>query len=410
MRALRRKMLVPRRTRGAKTTKGAFIRREGIAAYGAFMRFATGVDEPVARLADRFVRLVAEGRGDGARGRNLYALRCLDAMASPDSPLHLPYRPTRNPGAFLAMVFDLAGAVIHGYLARIDGGAEHTRDAVGGVRQHLGERLSAPWSRFAAELHGAGFEGLAALVCETAWQALHRPAVSDLPALLAEVRGSMTTSQWARFDADQYVRELPFHRVLTLLRYHGEHDVTAGTRELHPAGGDLRALVRRRLDAPWRLALERRAHSDPIAFVASWPVDVGWLADQAADEDFAVAYTIATDANHPGRSWAAPPPYVGDEDREGFESLVGRDASAAATRRETHLRRWGVSATFPASVRAVDEALVEAANDLPAFHAGAAWREHVIAHRDALEVARRRFVQQVADTLATEARHTGAAS
>ena len=196
-------------------------------------------------------------------------------------PLHLPYRPTRNPGAFLAMVFDLAGAVIHGYLARIDGGAEHTGDAVGGVRQRLGERLSAPWSRFAAELHGAGFEGLAALVCETAWQALHRPAVSDLPALLAEVRGSMTTSQWARFDADQYVRELPFHRVLTLLRYQGEHDVTAGTRELHPAGGDLRALVRRRLDAPWRLALERRAHSDPIAFVASWPVDVGWLADQA---------------------------------------------------------------------------------------------------------------------------------
>ena len=45
------------------------------------MRVSTDVDEPVARLADRFIRLVVDGLGDGARGRNLHALRCLEVLA-----------------------------------------------------------------------------------------------------------------------------------------------------------------------------------------------------------------------------------------------------------------------------------------------------------------------------------------
>lgn len=375
------------------------MRTERIYAYGAPMRFSTDVDEPVARLADRFVRFVAEGRGDGARGRNLYALRFLDVMGRPESALHFPYRPTRNPGAFLAMVFDLAGDALHGYSTRIEGGAEHSVEAADGVRLHLVDRLTQPWGRFVADLEGAGFRHLAGVTCETIVQGLQRPSVSDLPDLLNELESWMTTAQHARFDADRFARELPFHRVLTLLRYDGAKVASAGTREQHASGGDLRALVRRRLDRPWRLAFDHEDVADPIAFLASWPFDITWLADQACDDDFAVAYALATDANRPGRHWAAPPPYVCAEEREGFEALAGRGAAAGTTRRETRLQRWGVSATFPTSIEAVDERLADAAADLPALHARAPWRQHVARHRDALEVARRRFVQRVADAI-----------
>lgn len=377
----------------------AHVRTERASVYGAIMGFATDVDEPVARLADRFVRLVAEGRGDGARGRNLYALRFLDAVGRPESPLHFPYRPTRNPAAFLAMVFDLAGDALHGYSSRLEGGPEHAVDAADGVCRHLTERLTAPWGRFVAELEGSGFDHLASVARATIVDGLKRPAVSDLPALLRGVESWMTSDQHARFDADRFVRDLPFHRVLALLRYDGETGASATTREQHPTGGDLRALVRRRLDRPWRLASERDDVADGIAFLASWPFDVAWLTDQACAEDFAVAYALATDANRPGRRWSAPTPYVCDEEREGFEALVGRGAAASATRRETRLRRWGVSATFPATTQLLDERLAEMAADLPAFHSRAPWREHVDAHRDTLEVARRRFVQRVADAL-----------
>lgn len=367
------------------------------------MRCSTDVDGPVARLADRFLRLVAEGRGDGARGRNLYALRYLDAMGRPDSPLRFPYRPTRNPGAFLAMVFDLAGDALHGYSDRIEGGAEHVVDTADGVRGHLVERLTARWGRFVAELEGAGFEHLATLTRETIVDGLRRPAVSDLPAVLSEIESWMTAAQHARFDADRFVHELPFHRVLTLMRYDRASGASTNTREQHPSGGDLRALVRRRLDRPWRRALDRATTAEPIAFLASWPFDVAWLADQTGDPEFAVAYALATDANTPGRTWTAPAPYVRDEDRVAFEALAGRGAAAGATRRETRLRRWGVSATFPTSTATLDDRLGEAAADLAPLHATADWRGHVAAHRDALAVARRRFVQHVADTLEEEA-------
>lgn len=363
------------------------------------MRFATDVDDPVAHLADRFFRLVADGRGDAARGRHLYALRFLDAIGRPDHPLHLPYRPTRNPAAFLAMAFDLAGDALHGYGARLESGAQRADAAAEEVRRHLAGRLSAPWVRFMAELERADLGHLAALVRTTVEEALHRPAVSDLPAHLENVASWMTDAQRARFDADAFVRGLPLHEVLRLLRYDADDTAPRAHREQHATGGDLRALVRRRLDRPWRQALQAEERSDAVATLASAPFDVAWLAEASDGEDFAVAFALATDAHAPGRQWPAPVPYVDPEDREGFELLAGRGA-ASAVRREARLRRWGVSATFPAATEVLDERLAARADALPMLHAAAAWRAFVAGHRDVLEVARRRFVQQVADVVA----------
>jgi hypothetical protein len=357
--------------------------------------------DPVAEFADRFLRLVTEGRGDGARGRNLYALRCLDAMGSGTSPLRLKYRPSRNPAAFLALVFDLAGDALHGYFTHLDGGAEHADAARDVVRRHLRRRLEAPWIRFVNELGDAGFGSLASMVGDVIVEALARSAVSDLRAELTTLRSWMTAAQYAQFDVDHFIRTLPFHRVLTLLRY--DDALAAAAGEQHPTGGDLRALLRRRLDAPWSVALAGEGTDDSLAFLAAWPLDVGWLADASGDEDFAVAYALATDARHPGRSWNAPEPFVRSDEREAFESLAARGAQESATRRELWLRRWGVSATFPATTGTLDARLVDDASALALLHAGCAWRG-LVADRDALEVARRHFLQRVADALESEGR------
>jgi hypothetical protein len=379
-----------RRTRQAASKR---LLRER--AYHAVMRSSEDIPDPVARFADRFLRFVTKGRGDGARGRNLYALRCLDAMRNEASQLHLSfsYRPTRNPAAFLALVFDLMGDALHGYLTRLEGGAEHAGAAREVVHRHITQRLEAPWTQLVTELGAAGFDGLANMVTDVIREALDRSAVSDLPAQLTTLRIWMTPTQYAQFDVVAYIRSLPFHRVLTLLRYGA-----ATGAEQHSTGGDLRRSLRERLDAPWSAALAGEGTDEPLAFLAAWPFDVGWLADESDGGDFAVAYALATDAKRPGRVWAAPAPFVRDDEREAFESLVARGAQESAARRELWLQRWGVSATFPATTATVDAQLAAAATTLALLHAGGDWRL-LVADRDALEVARRHFLQRVADAL-----------
>ena len=382
----------PRRGKRAPT----FIRHERTNTYGAPMQFSTGVDEPVAHLADRFLRLVAEGRGDGARGRNLYALRCLDAMGSADGPLHLPYRPTRNPAAFLAMVFDLAGDAIHGYHTRLDGGAMHAREASDAVHGHLVERLLAPWTSFAAELHGAGFTHLATLICETVLEALQRPAVSDLPAVLEELRSWMTAKQTLVSTPTASSRpSLP--RVLTLLRFDARRDSTAATVSDIPRG-ELRALVRGRFDRPWRRTAERVGRGDPIA---SSPGAFELFVAHGARHGGTSASPTRRPRTRTAPVVTRPPLAVRQRPAPPASKPERRAPGVVAERREARLQRWGVSATYPSSTTIVDDRLAREASDVPAFHAGAAGRTRGRPSRRARGRSTP-LLQRVADALMNE--------
>lgn len=371
--------------------------------------------EPIAPLAERFVTWVCDGRGDVARGRNLFALRLLDALWDPAGAVSLPYRPTRAPAAFLVMLVDLVGDAAHGYGAMIDDGGLSRHDAIDVVRRHVASRLDAPWTALVDEVRSLGLPHLASVTVETVTEALHRPAVSDLPELLASLPSWMTPRQLAAFDVDDYVVALPLVRVLALLRF-DETPRRGAAREQHPSGGDLRALIRRRIDPAWCRALVAASAAasvtasvtasprDLIAFAATWPLDAAALADasdDASDDDFAVAYALATDAPHLGRAWDAPPPFVRDEEREAFEALAGRGSQHAPERRSLRLRRWGVSATLPASVACLDGRL-ETMAGLEPLHAGGSWRAAIRPSRDTLAVERRRFLQQVAETIEPE--------
>lgn len=358
------------------------------------------LDEGADPLAEHFVRLVTEGRGDLARGRHLYALRALDALWDPTGLIKLPYRPTRNPAAFLEMTFDLVGDVRFGYTLLLVAGAESANQIETRLTSHISERLSEPWPAFVSLLVRMGLPNLARVLSETIHEGLGRRAVSDLPDEIDRVRSWMTERQAGEFDYSAFVAGLPFGRVLTLFRWRRSRLAASG-REQHPAGGDLRALLRRKLDSPWERSLLRAGTADAQEFLASWPVDVIQLAATFGDDDFAVAYALATDAPSPGREWVAGEPYVSEHGVPEFEFLSGRGSDAAGVRRATRLQRWGASLVFPRSFRIVDESLRSVAG-LEELQAGRDWRSAVESVADLLMSLRRRFLELVAVELRSE--------
>lgn len=354
-------------------------------------------DQGLDLLVERFLGLVTEGRGDLARGRHLYSLRALDALWDPDGVLRLPYRPSRNPGAFLAMVFDLAGDACYGYTIFLDGGAGPTDDLVTRVATHLRARLSAPWPRLTAELDRLGLPHLARMLSDFVPTMLQGSSLSRLPDELARLRSWMTKGQAAAFDTVAYVATLPFARVLELVGWPDDHAGRVG-REQHPTGGDLRSLLRRRLDGPWSLALLGAPAPDLAGLLASMPVAPEDLARQGEEGGFAVAYALATDAPPPGRRWRAPAPFVTEPDREEYAFLTGSGAEDGSVRRATRLERWGASLVFPRSFELVDARLTDEPS-LGPLHAGGDWRGFVGEKADELADRRMEFMRRVANTL-----------
>ncbi len=370
--------------------------------YGLAMPTVGREDQELELLVERFLGYLTEGRGDLARGRHLHLLRALDALWDPDAVIDLPYRPTRNPGAFLAMTFDLAGDACHGYSLLLDGGGSTTREQLSGIAAHVRARLRAPWPRHVAELRRLGMHHLGAMLEGFVPDVLERSPLSRLPTELARLAGRMTARQASLFDRRAYLVGLPFARVLDLLGWHGERAAPSG-REQHPTGGDLRSLLRRRLDAPWAAALRLAPAVGPVAVLATMPTAPERLTEVGGEGDFAVSYALSSDAPAPGRRWPAPAPYVTDDGRDEFEYLTGRgaadDAADRAIRREIRLERAGASLMFPESYARVD-ALLETTPGLEPLHAGGSWRELVKARAEELAAARLEFTHRVAEQMA----------
>lgn len=352
-------------------------------------------------LVEHFVGLVTRGRGDVARGRHLYALRALDALWDPDGALDLPYRPHRNPGAFLTMTFDLVGDACYGYSVLIDGAGAASESLVARVSAHLRARLLAPWPRLVAELDRLGLPNLGRMLADFVPALLLRSPSSGLPDELARLTSRMTRAQADAFDPDAYVAGLSFAAVLRLSGWEARPSTRSG-REQHPTGGDLRALLRRKLDRPWAAALRRAPAAGLLDLLARMPVPAEDLARSSGDYDFAVAYSLTTDAPAPGRWWDAPEPFVTAADREEFAFLVGRGTEEEAVRRATRLERWGATLVFPEAYALVDTDLT-ATPALEPLHAGGAWRTVIAESGASLAALRREFTQRVAEEMAAAA-------
>src|SRR5690606_13627297 len=256
--------------------------------------------------------------------------------------------------------------------------------------------------RLVSDLRRLSMPHLGRMVAGFVPDILERSQLSRLPAELARLRGRMTTTQLASFDRDAYLAELSFARVLRLVGWSGDRSYPSA-KEQHPTGGDLRALVRKRLDAPWAAALRHMTAAGPTDVLATMPAVIERRAELSADvggdDDFAVAYSLSSDAPAPGRRWHAPEPFVTSEGREEFEFMTGRGAADGAVRRSTRLERWGASLVFPEAYALVDVRL-ESTPGMEPLHAGAPWRELVAASGAEVAAVRREFTQQVAARMA----------
>ncbi len=325
-------------------------------------------------LTDRFVGWLCEGRGDGARGRHRQVLMLLEtAWSRPGWPLH-GYRPRRDPGAFLAFVADLVFDLRY----RTGERALGISGPLGREREHLRaflrERLVAPWRCLLDDVRSLGWARIAEELEATISGALPADAQPDLP--LATALACLGFQPVARGD---------------------EH---------HPVAGDLRAVVRRTLDAPWSAAVAAWTRRDLVGFLATWPVDpLALLCAPGAvaelrDLDFAVFYARVTDARAPGRRWSPPAALVPpDRDSvEHFTALSGRLTGDAVGRREQRLQRLGLSATFPAVVGHLDAWL--ASPQSPAeLAAGAPWLDAVEDVAERLDLARRALLASVSQRI-----------
>jgi hypothetical protein len=359
-----------------------------LGADGAKLEIRAGMEESLylERMAEFFYGLIAEGRGDGARGRNFHILHVLNFVWSePRLSLHR-YRPSRNPGAFLAMAFDLLGDYLCGHGERLLEDQPHL------VLPIIKSWLGLPWHAFRKRAIVAGLPYLAAVLDETVRVALRTPSKSSFPAYLKRLRLYMTPAQLARLDVNALIDRLPVGKILFYLRFTALPVREPGD-ERHPIGGDLRKAIRKTFDLAWRRALERQEKHDLVTFFAGLPVD--GLRLLSSDDDFAVFYARLTDGREPGRIWQAPALYV-EEDWQHFLFLTGR--LDRLTRRELGLSRLGLSTTFPETIRYLD-GLLEHAAGFPELHARRPWREAVESHKDRITQARLRFVEALAQEL-----------
>lgn len=359
--------------------------------------------EHVNQLAADFATLVTGSRGDSARGKNFYTLHLLDFIWSqPQFPLYT-YRPTRNPAAFLAMVFDLIGDYLHGYADRLQdesGRTKHTPSLQTTIRRRLGTR----WDCFIDELVIAGLSHLAAVLDETTKTVLRSRSRSSLPSYLHRLRVYMTPSQLAQVKVNALIDHLT---VMEVFSYLGFRKLSASGQEQHPVGGDLRKSIRETFDEGWQRALEKQSERNLVTLFASQPVDILRLTAMAAtsneltDCDFAVFYAVITDAKAPGRTWQPPEAYVGsgEEDQQTFAYLTARTPQDVLSRKLQGLARLGLSSTFPKAIRVLDTWLAQA-EDFPDLHARRPWRQTILAAKDEIAQARARFLHTLTTELA----------
>ena len=281
-------------------------------------------------LALRIRSLALDGRGDDARGRHLASLYALEWAYRNGL---FAYRPSRDPGHWLLLLLDVAGA-----------------------RAGL-----APTDRVQMSA-----DALFARLCEI-----------DLRHIVRHTRAVVLEHVARRLGlsvqfAEPLLARMSVAAVLNLL---GVGPADAARAEKHPQGRQVRKVLRARVDAGWerRLgAFEPVVERDPGVLLAALPISFGLslrtvqsamlrVGEDLAHVPFAVYYALLTDARRGGRVWRPPDRYVegGCYDRATFDLAVGHALDAVRSRkrryrRSSALSELGMSALFPATVARLD--------------------------------------------------------
>lgn len=284
----------------------------------------------VVQFERRLRSLALDGRGDDARGRHLASLYALEWVYRHGL---FEYRPARDPGRWLVLLLDVAGARM-------------------GLSPSA--RLTSPIGEFFARLGQIGLGQVAQR---------SRAAVF---ASLARTYGLPTTLTLPLLD------RMSAASVLWSL---GVPACATEEREKHPQGRQVRKALRARIDGVWSarlVALETARPVGAAVTLGAIPISFAVLASavQAAlvrvGEDleqvpFAVFYALLTDARRGGRVWRPHDAYVegGSYDRATFDTTVGHALQAARSRkrryrRSSALAELGLSATFPATIARLD--------------------------------------------------------
>lgn len=287
-------------------------------------------DRYVVQFERRLRSLAVDGRGDDARGRHLASLYALEWAYRNGL---FEYRPSRDPGRWLVLLLDVAGARM--------GLSPATR-----LRRPVGE--------FFARLGRIGLD----LVAQRT-----RTALLASVARAYGLQSRLATQTLDRMSVASVLWSLSVP--------------VSGTaeREKHPQGRQVRKALRARIDGAWSarlVTLQTAGTVDATVMLSAIPISftvtaravqaalvrVGEDLDQAP---FAVFYALLTDARHGGRVWRPDDAYVegGSYDRATFDATVGHALQTARSRkrrdrRSIALAELGLSATFPATIARLD--------------------------------------------------------
>jgi hypothetical protein len=274
--------------------------------------------------------LALEGRGDEARGRHLAALLALNWALRHDL---FDYRPSRDPGRWLLLLVDVAGARL-------------------GLAPEA--RLRMPLATFLRRLDAIDLGRVGDRTGETLGRVLDDPAGSR------------------RVRTDGWLQRASVAEVLWSL---GIPSTGPAGREKHPQGRQLRKALRARVDLAWdaRLAaLEEAGEVDVVTLLAAVPgsyetaaravqATLTRVGEDLAQLPFAVFYALLTDARRGGRVWWPADCFVegGSYDRSTFDAAVGHALDDARSRkrryrRSSALAELGFSAFYPATFARLD--------------------------------------------------------
>ncbi len=317
-------------------------------------------------LAQGFEQLLASGRGNHAKGRNLQALLLLNLCWSQSQMPLNSYRPKKNPAAFLALIFEALDTLNKQDTAYIPNPSSQLQQSLKSFVQDL-----------SAEFPQLGQELLAMLKT-----VLLDKKRSSLSRYFQRLAFYLSPEELLKVKPERVIEEMSLAEVFNHLGY-VPPELGAGV-ERHPIGKDMRKALRSELDGLWSKLL-KNVKPEPVQLAACFPLNFWGLAERLPTPlpDFTFFYALMTNAHLPGRTWTPPLSFLGADDaREPFDLLMGDT--------EYKNSRLGLSATLPETVAVFDSWL-----ELERFQTVLCqthWRTFFREQPDAIRYARLKFL------------------